>query len=165
MSSSHPLRIAVASLPPEGLPWSGEVTAAALGVPEDDRIRFALPIRFTLRVSPVETEVLIEGQLRARLRCGCDRCLVTFETEVGTDEVCHLLALPEDGVIDLTENVREDMLLTLPSRCLCREDCRGLCPQCGLDLNTGSCDCTAKRLSSDAWSALDGVRPASRPRK
>jgi uncharacterized protein len=165
MSNSHPLRITVVNLPAEGLRCEGAATAAALGIPEDDRIRFAAPLRFSLRVSPVQTKVLVEGRLEVRLRCGCDRCLAPFEIQTQTDDVCHLLELPDDGVLDLTEEVREDMLLVLPNRCLCRKDCLGLCPHCGADLNMGACSCAGERLGDDVWSALDQAQPAARARR
>ncbi|OGV63161.1 MAG: hypothetical protein A3K19_00225 [Lentisphaerae bacterium RIFOXYB12_FULL_65_16] len=165
MSATHVLRISVGDLPPEGLPWSGQVPASALEMPEDDRVRFTTPIHFDLRVFPVQAEILVEGQLQARLTCACDRCLAVFEVTLKTSDVCHLLATPAEGLLDLTEEIREDMLLALPNRCLCREDCRGLCPQCGADLNSGECRCEGERLGCDAWGALDQVRPTSRPRK
>jgi uncharacterized protein len=46
-----------------------------------------------------------------------------------------------DDEIDLNELLREQFYLALPMKPLCREECRGLCPQCGTNLNTGSCDC------------------------
>lgn len=49
--------------------------------------------------------------------------------------------LVEDMVLDLDELVSEDIFLALPSRFLCKPDCKGLCPMCGKDLNEGKCDC------------------------
>ena len=46
-----------------------------------------------------------------------------------------------DDQIDLNELVREQFYLALPMKPLCREDCRGLCPQCGVNWNTGTCEC------------------------
>ena len=59
----------------------------------------------------------------------------------------------EEGVLDLTELVRTDFLLELPTKVLCREDCQGLCPQCGKNLNFDSCQC--KKQSIDPrWEVL-----------
>ena len=46
-----------------------------------------------------------------------------------------------NGVLDLTEALREQILLALPMQPLCRADCQGLCVQCGKNLNEGTCDC------------------------
>jgi uncharacterized protein len=51
-------------------------------------------------------------------------------------------AFYRDGVIDLRELVREQLYLQLPMKPLCRESCAGLCPVCGTNLNTGSCECS-----------------------
>src|ERR1044072_582574 len=48
-----------------------------------------------------------------------------------------------DDQIDLNELLREQFYLELPMKPLCTEDCKGLCPQCGTNLNTGTCDCSA----------------------
>ena len=48
-----------------------------------------------------------------------------------------------DGKLDTTEPVLEEIALSFPSRILCREDCKGLCPKCGKDLNEGACGCPA----------------------
>jgi uncharacterized protein len=61
--------------------------------------------------------------------------------------------------IDLNDIVREHVLLGLPMSPVCREDCRGLCPQCGAELNLGPCGCTAPR--DPRWNALGDL---GRPR-
>ena len=92
----------------------------------------------------------------------CSRCLEGFR--VPMDPSFDLLFLPataephateqevedddlgtsyyRDGVIDLADVVREQLSLALPMKPLCQETCKGLCPECGTNLNTGACDCT-----------------------
>ena len=55
-------------------------------------------------------------------------------------------AIPEDGYLDLDDELLELLELEFPMRILCREDCRGLCPKCGHDLNTGPCSCSDKQV-------------------
>jgi len=57
--------------------------------------------------------------------------------------------------------VREQILLALPSRRLCREECKGLCPTCGADLNAGRCDCEQREVDP-RWSALAELKDKSR---
>lgn len=83
----------------------------------------------------------------------CDRCMTEVD-RVYDFHFQHLLAdhlndednddflLIEDMRLDLEDFVREDIFLTLPTKFLCKEDCKGLCPQCGKNLNEGSCSCT-----------------------
>ena len=54
--------------------------------------------------------------------------------------------VPADGQVDLRETAESFLLLSLPSRYLCRADCRGLCPECGRDLNEGTCTCGSGRV-------------------
>jgi uncharacterized protein len=68
---------------------------------------------------------------------------------------------PNDQELDLRPAIREEWLLAAPSFALCRDDCKGLCPRCGLDLNTGTCQC--EDTSSDPrWDALKKHDSSSR---
>ena len=75
-----------------------------------------------------------------------ERSITLDETEIGYYE--------ESG-LSLEDVVREQVLLSLPSRTLCKEDCKGLCPRCGQNLNQGTCNCTP--ASDPKWSALAGL--------
>ena len=95
-----------------------------------------------------------QGTLRTVVRGECRRCLTALTTpvnlEIGAlftqdpdavDDPDSYAVAPEATEIDVTPAVREELLLAAPRYVLCRDDCRGLCPQCGKDLNTSSCDC------------------------
>jgi uncharacterized protein len=96
----------------------------------------------------------------------CDRCLeefpqdlssgygvmfVTDQDAVGSDGEEVQVVSPDSTHVDLAEDVRQFVLLGLPQKLLCREDCAGLCATCGSNLNLGKCDCkndeTDSRLS------------------
>ncbi len=64
--------------------------------------------------------------------------------------------IDEHHILDLTEAVRQYTILSLPRRPLCREDCRGLCPVCGQNLNQGSCSCQVEEVDP-RWAALDEI--------
>ena len=64
--------------------------------------------------------------------------------------------LVEGNEIDLTEIVREQILLNLPEQVLCKEDCKGLCPQCGTDRNKKHCDCGDEEIDP-RWAALKNL--------
>ena len=86
----------------------------------------------------------------------CARCLESsrrpahyaFEhvlvPQVNDDSNDELIAVPE-GILDLDELAASDIMLELPSKTLCKEDCKGLCPQCGTNLNVSTCDCQKKQ--------------------
>lgn len=89
--------------------------------------------------------------------CSCDRCGEEFTRKMKY-KFTHKLArsLETDGnddyietpdfVLDLDETVISDVLLSLPQKNLCKEDCKGLCSQCGHNLNEGECDCDKKQV-------------------
>ena len=121
---------------------------------------------------PVEAEgsvsnhagaLVLEGTARSLLDLTCDRCgkafsrekvvaldsLVAEELENGENDDILLL---EDGCLDLDEAVTTAFILAMDTKNLCSEDCRGLCPGCGADLNLGPCRCTPER--DPRWAAL-----------
>ncbi|MBD3221173.1 DUF177 domain-containing protein [bacterium] len=109
----------------------------------------------SLVVDNLEGRSVVRGDLEARGTAECGRCLEPFELvfdvplelvvmrDAGdeTEDAETLVLHQRDGVVDLSEPVREAILLALPQQRVCRDDCRGLCPQCGADLNDGPCGC------------------------
>jgi uncharacterized protein len=95
------------------------------------------------------------GRISGTASLTCRRCLAATSANVAEtvhavfaeaddDEVDDpdVYRIPARGhVVDLRPAIREQWLLSVPSYALCRDDCKGLCPRCGADLNTGTCDC------------------------
>ena len=63
----------------------------------------------------------------------------------------------EASSIDLTDAIRDALTLELPLRVLCKEDCKGLCPKCGVNLNTGSCSCPKGTGKPNPFEALKSI--------
>src|SRR6266550_6694224 len=99
----------------------------------------------------------------------CRRCLIPVATplqlEIGAlfaqdpdarDDPDSYPVAPEATAIDVTVAVREELVVAAPRYVECREDCKGLCPQCGKDLNAGPCDCAP---ATDArWQPLKALK-------
>jgi uncharacterized protein len=81
--------------------------------------------------------------------------LFAREPEALEDPEAYAVAR-EATAIDLRPAVREELLLAVPQWVLCRDDCRGLCPRCGKDLNAGPCGCPPVR--AERWAALAALR-------
>jgi uncharacterized protein len=154
------LKFRVKDIPPEGRereePIDSAWFAATLGDVEGawDRASGSVPLRLS-RQGP---EVLVRGVIHAHVTMPCARCLepagVDIEAEFATTFVpASASAEAEDDApdiqhyagdeIDLTDLVREQVLLGIPISALCRPDCRGLCPQCGQDRSAQACGCDA----------------------
>jgi uncharacterized protein len=109
-------------------------------------------LRGVLTLTRTPQGIYAQGRLRADTPAECVRCLAPFDQPVGSrfSEMFHYppdkapadgQAIPEHMNLDFAPIVREDMLLSLPMRLLCRPDCKGLCPTCGKNWNEGPCDC------------------------
>lgn len=81
-----------------------------------------------------------------------ERSISEAETEIG---------YYEEGGLVLEDAVREQVVLSLPDRSLCRDDCQGLCPHCGVNRNEAACDCGEKVIDS-RWGALQGFARAAK---
>lgn len=157
MASCSEFRFFVQDLPAEGMVVSGAVPFADLDVDVDERLSYPRPLRFELRLSPLGEGVLVRGWLRGEVAAVCDRCLAPLVLEVAEEEVCHHLEDVTGTEIDLTEDLREDILLVFPQSCLCQDECLGLCPECGANLNDGPCPCGTPEAGDSPWDALDNL--------
>jgi uncharacterized protein len=134
-------------------------------------LRPRAPLQVHLEAQQAGPDVVVRGWLEGRFALVCRRCLepveVGIEEELGLlyragiggaeDEGPDVLALPRSGTLDLTEPVREQVLLAVPGYAECREDCRGLCPGCGTNRNEGTCACGS--VAEDArWAPLRRLR-------
>ena len=117
--------------------------------------------------------ILVEGTLQGTIEVACSRCLSLFshpltknieEEYFSTTDVVTGAALPlpqepeyftidEHYVLDLTEAICQHVMLAIPMKPLCREDCAGLCPNCGHNLNQGPCGCVSQGVEP-RWSKL-----------
>ena len=100
--------------------------------------------------------ITFKAQLECSFTAVCARCCKEFSgtlahgfeypvaEKLESEEDDRFLLL-EDGCLDAEAVCAEELILNLPSRFLCREDCKGLCPECGADLNAGACSCGGRR--------------------
>ncbi len=106
-----------------------------------------------------------QGSVATDVNATCRRCLAStprridaqvhlvFTEDQDTDDPSAYVVPAGADVLDLSEAIREELILALEAYVLCREDCKGLCPSCGTDLNTNSCDC--RPPSDRRWAALE----------
>jgi len=143
-------------IPAAGRQVAGSLSAELLGLPEDPCIRCESPVRYDLSVAVVSHEFLAHGVLNLDLAAQCSRCSVFFPVTV-EDSTYHYDEQIDKATesVDLTDDIREAIILAFPSYPICSLDCKGLCPQCGANKNDGECDC--KPPDDTRWAALDGL--------
>lgn len=161
------LEIDLQSLGQEPKEWRVEVPEGE-GPWADTDLRLDAPAVVELAAALTgDRGVHVRGTIRAPLVLTCRRCLEDFredltvaldllydpgvEKEGEKEQVYRLEA--EAAELDLGPALREQLLLAVPPYPLCREDCQGLCPKCGIDRNEESCDCTL-RAPDSRWDKL-----------
>lgn len=179
VAALRPTLVPVAHLPPEGQQYSlsfpAEDVEAALAEAGWEEVGAAAALTAEARVLPSGAEVFVLGRLETRVSYRCVRCLESFGepvvaefhaafTREGAPEPGEWELRREDldvqrlpsGTLDLTQVVAEQLFLELQPHPVCRPECRGLCPQCGADLNRALCRCSGAAQPSpfqalEAW--------------
>lgn len=131
---------------------------------EHERAQGDVHVELTLRSS--NDGIAVSGTVSADWATVCRRCLteVSGHAVGDVDELYQIdqtdpdAYVIENGQLDLVPLVRETILLELDLERVCRDDCAGLCPVCGVDRNTTECTCDAT-VTDDRWSALEGFVP------
>jgi uncharacterized protein len=119
------------------------------------------------------TQIFLTAAVSTNAMYECDRCLTPFSMPITssyrmyymTEEVpgSHIdpaelqIVPPGFSVIDLSDDVRQTVLLAVPLKLLCRENCKGLCPHCGTNLNLGACTCIESVVDT-RWEQLGKLR-------
>jgi uncharacterized protein len=155
-----PERVAlnVLRIPADGeLEEEGELAGEVLELEKDPVARSAGAIRWKLRAQFAGSEILVRGEAEAPVELRCAKCGRFFSTSVAVSSFLRAYERGEHPEsLDVTEDLREEVLLELPAFPRCAPGCKGRCAQCGKDLNEGPCGCVPPK-GFDAWSALDGL--------
>ncbi|HBU69377.1 MAG TPA: hypothetical protein DEE98_03230 [Elusimicrobia bacterium] len=96
-----------------------------------------LSVRYSAYI--VDEQVIVNGSIQGTLELECGRCLENYALPVDLPVSCVYPADLEE--IDLSDELRQTLILNLPNKYLCKDDCHGLCPKCGKNLNLGACGC------------------------
>ncbi|HKX16863.1 MAG TPA: DUF177 domain-containing protein [bacterium] len=149
--------------------------AEPLPAPAED-VAFAEPVTGEIRLTGTPGGVSVRGRVHAVATCICGACLRRFQLPLDVDVTEEfgprktepeandaereltagdfLVPVEQGDTIDVTDVVRQHVLLALPLAPRCRDDCPGLCPRCGADLNNGPCGCA----SDDVDPRLEALR-------
>jgi uncharacterized protein len=150
------MRINVKRIPVEGERLRGSEPGAIVEVADAD-VAFAAPVEYDLLAQLQGRALLVTGKVWTAATLRCSRCLMAFPHPLTVEPFVAHEELHGEDFVDLTPQIREDILLALPQRALCRPECRGLCPACGENLNERKCHC---RVAHEPlhWHALDQLK-------
>ena len=122
---------------------SDHISAATIGLTRDDPGYFVAPLDVQAKVNRVSDTVLAKTKVRGKYRSACARCLAEIERDWNGNFLFDFSVDKQTESVELDEDIRQEVLLNLPPRVLCKEDCKGICPKCGADLNSEPCKCKA----------------------
>lgn len=132
--------------------------------------RFTGDVAVSVRVEKTQKMIELQAAIRVPAKLVCDRCAEEFEKFIQTNyrmvyffnkadsggyPVEEVVILPsENTIIDISDDVRQFIQLTIPLKVLCRNDCKGLCQICGTNRNVNTCECTDSYIDP-RWEQLN----------
>ncbi|MBQ9337943.1 MAG: DUF177 domain-containing protein [Lentisphaeria bacterium] len=159
------IRINTADIGPDGLTVKGTEDPAFLELDTAGGFPCQIlePVHYELHASLARRDLLVTGSAYIPVRTQCALCLKELTARIGSDLICIFREKVPDEIVDITDDIREEILLAVPTRFKCSEDCKGLCPGCGADLNEEPCRCKKQKKKKQppkedhTWDALDGL--------
>jgi uncharacterized protein len=138
---------------------------------EDEAVQ--IPVSGELKLTRINQRILVQGKLTIEVPLVCSRCLKSFTCSIPLDieeeyypiidvntgakipppDESGAFTIDERHILDLTEAIRQYKVMALPMKPLCREECAGICPNCGKNLNEGPCDCPSDE-TDPRWAEL-----------
>lgn len=183
------MKVEIHHIPSHGLDLSFEEQArrfAALKSLEDSgECEFVSPVAIALHIMPMPDFIRVQGRIETTVRQACARCLTRFKNRIKSgftlnysktipgdlhrnDKAGIELTAQQIGMIfyagdeiDFSDALQEQVVLALPYKPICREDCKGLCPQCGQDLNQNVCKC-GNEATNGPFAALKDLKLPSK---
>lgn len=135
-------------------------------------LKLVYPIKYEGVIYDLNGEFLLDLNTCYEYEVECSRCLKDLLNKVSTnlnyvlftekpkefeeDSVTEYIIL-EDNELDIEDVVFSQIITSIPIKVLCKEDCKGLCPQCGKDLNEGPCNCEREDLIDPRFQKLQGL--------
>ena len=139
----EPVRVAVEKIKSGNLKLEEDIAASSWDLDSFD-VKFVDNINITCELVNISKEILVHATVSTHRVVSCSRCLeqVKKEQSINFDLNYNIESLGE--YLDIDDEIREQILINFPMKVLCKPDCRGICPGCGVNLNLGKCNCQVK---------------------
>ncbi len=158
------MKVVVDEIPSDGLNWKSLEEGSSFLIKEEG-LSFLSPVKVDVWLVKEKEKVSVKGRVDTELKLACSRCLEPCRHSLSTQlELTYYplssrvegngelkeddlsLNYYREGIIDVRDDVREAILLSLPLQPLCRPECRGICPHCGHNLNNEECECREEQI-------------------
>jgi len=140
-----------------------------------------IPVHGELKLTRIDQRILVQGKVTIDVPLVCSRCLQPFScsipinieeeyyptidintgTKLPPPDESGSFTINDHHILDLTEAIRQYKVIALPMKPLCQEECAGICPTCGKNLNEGPCDCPSNEIDP-RWAELLKLRNKGR---
>jgi len=148
--------IDVSRLKRDGEDFSGVIDDSVYAF-EDEYLKPFAGLRYDVFAQRLGRELLVRGALEQDFSAVCSRCGADFDFTVKVPDFTVSVEVDEKSEFtDLTNELRESIILSLPTYPVCREDCRGICQTCGKNLNEGACSCVREDRDG-RWDVLESL--------
>jgi uncharacterized protein len=134
------MRVQIRRIGPEGLELTESLPADIIGLNNDTVLKFLSPFAVRAVATKPEDEVIISFVVQSRYESSCGRCLAKVEHDWVAEFTLTYSTKEFKEFVELDEDIRQELILNLPVRVLCRADCKGLCIDCGVNLNKETCE-------------------------
>ena len=135
----------------------GQEPPSFLQVENSEMISFKDDIQYKLHISMVSNKVLVKGSVSCSYEATCGRCLKKYTGSFGNSHICLFYEELYGSELDISEDIRKNLIIEIPLNCICKDDCKGLCHSCGVNLNKKKCTCKKVDNKENPWNDLDGL--------
>lgn len=140
--------IKVKDISPSGLLIDRTVGAGEIALEDDEDFKTKSPLTIMGKIERAGDELVAQVVVSGNFEFSCGRCLETLEQKRDEKLQLYFDIEKETDVINLGEDIRQELILNFSNVFLCDENCRGLCPHCGANLNKEECDCGKYEVKS-----------------
>ena len=134
------MKVEINAISDKGLQISEEITASDWQM-DSDNIKFVNNIGLNCEFKKIHKEILVNAYVVTHREIICFRCLESADKVVKQNFVKSYNLDKLKGALDIDEDIREEIILSFPMKVLCKDDCKGICSKCGVNLNTDKCKC------------------------
>lgn len=135
------MKIYIRDIPEEGLPIKIDYEHALIDQRYEDELTFIAPVACEGRAFNAQDEIIVTLEAVGRFNAICSRCLKKVEQDYRKTLELYFDIDPKTDSIEIGDELRQEILLNLPAKILCSKDCKGICPQCGANMNEEKCSC------------------------
>ena len=134
------MKIMVKDIPAVGLEFTRDIQPASIGITAED-LKCLTPLTVNVKAERIRNAITVWTQVKGSYVFVCSRCLESIEITGCEEFKFNYVVEPGIVSIDVGEDIRQEMIVLIPLKMLCREDCKGVCIKCGTNLNHESCKC------------------------